>query len=80
MNLTEENDVLDFEKMSKEEFMEKQRFNDQQKALFYLGDMLSKIAYMQHKSGYPKPVLNKLCYQGISLNDIKRLFKISLTN
>ncbi|MEW5819873.1 MAG: type I-B CRISPR-associated protein Cas8b/Csh1 [Cyanobacteriota bacterium] len=59
----------------KEKFLLNQGFNEQQKALYYLGDMINQVGYCQFKAGHDhKPILNKITYQGMTVKDIKRLY------
>lgn len=72
-------DVLTVEKDKtidkKEQFLLNQGFNEQQKALFYLGDMINQVGNCQYFAGHDhKPILNKITYQGMSLKEIKRLY------
>ena len=55
-------------------FFIKMDYNDTQKALFYLGRVLSQVAYAQAESKHAsKPVLNKINYNGMDNNAIIRL-------
>ncbi len=59
----------------KEKFLNGQGFNEQQQALFFLGNLVNQVGYAQFKAGHKhKPILAKINYQGMSKNDIKRLF------
>lgn len=59
-----------------EVFFTKMDYNDSQKALFYLGRVLSTVARKQYEKGYTsKPVLNKLNYNGMNKDDILKLKK-----
>lgn len=62
-----------------ERFFTRMEYDDDKKAMFYLGRILSSIASAQaqkeHKS---KPILNKLNFNGINLKDIERL-RLDLT-
>lgn len=55
-------------------FFEKMGYNEDQKALFYLGRVLNSVAYAQvlakHKN---KPILNKLNYNGMDLASLAKL-------
>ncbi|MCK4664839.1 MAG: hypothetical protein KAT68_18350 [Bacteroidales bacterium] len=58
-----------------EKFLSENKFNEQQKALFYLGILINKVAKAQViKKHYNKPILNKISYQGMNFNDLKRLY------
>ena len=49
-------------------------YSEAEKALFYLGRILSSIAYAQYKKGHEsKPVLNKLNFNGMDTDAIVRL-------
>lgn len=57
-----------------ENFFIKMGYNETQKALFYLGRVLSQVAYAQYKKKHEsKPVLNKINYNGMDKDDIIRL-------
>lgn len=56
-----------------QDFFEKMKFNDHQKAMFYLGRILSSVAYMQ--LGKNKTVIEKVNYHGMDRDDIVRLRK-----
>jgi CRISPR-associated protein Csh1 len=56
------------------EFFKKMSYTENQKALFYLGRVLSQIAYAQYNKQHKnKPVLNKINYNGMEKDDIIRL-------
>ena len=62
-----------------ETFFEKMRYGEQEKALFFLGRVLSTVAYAQYKKGYEsKPVLNKLNFNGMDVQAITR-FSLDLS-
>lgn len=54
-----------------EEFFQKMNFQEHQKALFYLGRMLSSVAYIQKDK--KKTVLDKLNFNGMDKKEIVRL-------
>jgi len=55
-------------------FFEKMGYVENEKAMFYLGRVLSSIAYAQYKKGHEsKPVLNKINYNGMDAQAIMRL-------
>jgi len=54
-----------------EDFFRSMNFENHQKALFYLGRMLSSVAYIQKDK--KKTVLDKLNFNGMDKNDIQRL-------
>ena len=57
-----------------EKFFVDMQYNDMQKGLFFLGRVLSQVAYAQAKSNHPtKPVLNKINYNGMDRDAIVRL-------
>ncbi len=57
-----------------ENFFAKMQYTEDQKALFYLGRVLSQVAYAQSKNNHPnKPVLNKINYNGMDKDAIMRL-------
>lgn len=57
-----------------QEFFEKMEYAEAEKALFYLGRILSSVAYAQYKKGHEsKPVLNKVNYNGMDADAIVRL-------
>ncbi len=58
-----------------ETFLLENKFNDQQKALFYLGMLIKQVAYSQYRKEHKKkPILKKISYQGMSVADLKRLY------
>lgn len=57
-----------------EEFLERQGFSREAKALFYLGTLIRRVAIAQYKKEHKsKPVLKKISFQGMSVRDIIRL-------
>lgn len=52
-------------------FLEKMNYNTDQKAMFYLGRMLSRVAYIQKDKN--KTVLEKVNFSGMKPSDILRL-------
>ncbi len=61
-------------RQSIEKFFADMQYNDMQKGLFFLGRVLSQVAYAQAKSNHPtKPVLNKINYNGMDRDAIMRL-------
>jgi CRISPR-associated protein Csh1 len=49
-------------------------YGEPEKAVFYLGRVLSSVAYAQYKKGHEsKPVLNKINYNGMDSKAIVRL-------
>ena len=58
-----------------ERFLSENKFSTQQMALFYLGLLVNQVAFSQRGQGHlKKPILKKISYQGMSLNDLKRLY------
>jgi len=58
-----------------EEFLEKQGFDDNAKALFYLGVLIYRVAYKQVKKGHKtKPILSKIQFQGMNKSEITNLY------
>ncbi len=58
-----------------ETFLSENRFNEQQRALFYMGILISQVGYSQSLKGHSqKPILKKITYQGMSTDDLKRLY------
>lgn len=56
-----------------EDFFDKMKYSEQEKAMFYLGRVLSEIAYAQYKKGHEsKPVLNKINFNGMDADSILR--------
>ena len=59
----------------KQKFLNQQGFNEQKQALFYLGCLINQVGYAQSKKeNKQKRILNKINYQGMTKNDIKRLY------
>lgn len=84
LNLLKTDDIMEDKKSYKEQsgkineaidaFFEKMRYTDSQKALFYLGRILNTIAYAQYQKGHTsKPIMNKINYNGMDRDDIRRL-------
>lgn len=62
-----------------ERFFARMEYDDNQKAMFYLGRALSSVAYAQtQKEHSSKPILNKLNFNGIGVKEIERL-RLDLT-
>jgi len=60
--------------VTEEDFFIRQRYNEQQIAMFYLGRVINIIAYAQYKSNHKnRPILNKLNYKGITRDEIVKL-------
>lgn len=58
-----------------ESFFNQMAYNINQKAMFYLGRALDNIAFAQLAKNHPKPILNKINYNGMDKDDIIRLRK-----
>ncbi|HHY66869.1 MAG TPA: CRISPR-associated protein [Alicyclobacillus sp.] len=59
-----------------EEFLEKQAFTAEARALFYLGAIINRVAWKQYEKNHKsKPVLNKINFQGMPRRDILRLYE-----
>ncbi len=57
-----------------DDFFEKMGYGEAEKAMFYLGRVLSSIAYAQYKKGHEsKPVLNKINFNGMDAQAVVRL-------
>lgn len=57
-----------------ESFFIKMDYSENEKSMFYLGRVLSSIAYEQYKKGHEsKPVLNKINFTGMDTDSIIRL-------
>lgn len=57
-------------------FFRKMDYSENEKALFFLGRVLSTVAYAQYKKGHEsKPVLNKVNFNGM---DVQALVRLSL--
>ncbi len=55
-------------------FFEKMGYQEDQKALFYLGRVLANVAYAQVKAKHKtKPILNKINYNGMDLTALAKL-------
>ncbi|WPR77954.1 TM1802 family CRISPR-associated protein [Algoriphagus sp. NG3] len=55
-------------------FFEKMEYGTNEKTMFYLGRILSSIAYAQYKKGHEsKPVMNKINFNGMDVQSIIRL-------
>lgn len=74
MPLTTEDNKRDLIEAT-EHFLESSGFNPEQRGLFYLGALLNKIGSAQYRKDHKhKPILNKIQYQGMSRNEIIRLY------
>jgi len=59
-----------------ERFVEKQGFNSKAKALFYLGTLINRVAIAQYQKEHKtKPILKKINFQGMSEQEILRLYE-----
>jgi CRISPR-associated protein Csh1 len=57
-----------------DDFFEKMDYGEAEKAMFYLGRVLSSVAYAQYKKGHEsKPVLNKINFNGMDAQAVVRL-------
>lgn len=57
-----------------EDFFLKLDYTQEQKAVFYLGRVLSSVAYAQIQKGHKsKPILNKINYNGMDASALERL-------
>ncbi len=57
-----------------DDFFEKMDYGEAEKAMFYLGRILSSVAYAQYKKGHEsKPVLNKINFNGMDAQAVVRL-------
>lgn len=66
--------ALSATQQQEEAFFSRMEYQDPQKALFYLGRALSKVARVQVEKGYKsKPIMDKLNYAGMDLKAIVRL-------
>jgi CRISPR-associated protein Csh1 len=63
----------DFQKRI-DQFFKKMDYSKDEKAMFYLGRILSSVAYAQYKKGHEsKPILNKINFNGMDSSAIVRL-------
>ncbi len=68
-----ESPKTDFQKRV-DHFFEKMDYSEQEKAMFYLGRVLSSVAYAQYKKGHEsKPVLKKINFNGMDSQAVVRL-------
>lgn len=78
--IDKEEEIMEKEQKGKssgdiENFLTENNFNDRQRALFYLGILINRVGYSQSKKGYKtKPILKKINYQGMTIDDVKRLY------
>ncbi|HYX09954.1 MAG TPA: TM1802 family CRISPR-associated protein [Bacteroidales bacterium] len=68
--ITAEEMINDFDQKI-ENFFSRMDFNDQQKAMFFLGQMLNAVTYLQKDKN--KTVIDKVNYNGMDRDDIVRL-------
>jgi len=58
-----------------EKFLSENNYDEQRRALFYLGILINQVGYKQSLQGHKKkPILKKISYQGMSVDDLKRLY------
>lgn len=63
-----------FEEM--EEYLVRQKFSDEAKALFYLGAMINRVGIAQYNKGHrKKPILKKIQFLGMKNREIQRLYE-----
>lgn len=55
------------------DFFNKMNLNQAQRAMFYLGRMLSSVEYIQKKDSKKKTVIEKVNFNGIDIGNIQRL-------
>lgn len=76
-NITQEdsNEITPSENQQRiDRFFEKMDYGEDEKAIFYLGRVLSSVAQAQYKKGHEsKPVLNKINFNGMDVQAIVRL-------
>ncbi|AST00700.1 MULTISPECIES: TM1802 family CRISPR-associated protein [Geobacillus] len=72
----EEQDMQLYESVEAiEQFLDRQGFSSEAKALFYLGCMIHRVGVEQYKKGHKtKPVLKKIHFQGMSASEVYRLY------
>jgi len=81
INMETENNQIEKPEETKSEFQKridhffkKMDYSEPEKAIFYLGRVLSSIAYAQYKKGHEsKPVLNKINFNGMDSQTMVRL-------
>lgn len=62
--------------MKIEEFLDNQGFNNDARALFYLGILVNRVALAQMKKEHKtKPILKKIQFQGMNEKDVFRLYQ-----
>ncbi|OKO95268.1 TM1802 family CRISPR-associated protein [Geobacillus proteiniphilus] len=73
---TEEQDMQLYDSVEAvEQFLDRQGFSSEAKALFYLGCMIHRVGVEQYKKGHKtKPVLKKIHFQGMSASEVYRLY------
>jgi CRISPR-associated protein Csh1 len=58
-----------------ENFIEKQGFSNEAKALFFLGTLLNRVAVAQYQKEHKtKPILKKIQFQGMNIQEVLRLY------
>lgn len=68
------NTSTDNKSVKEEEYFNSLGYTQSQKAMFYLGRMLNKIAYKQYEKGHEKkPILQKINFNGMTFKDILKL-------
>lgn len=55
------------------DFFNKMNFNQEQRAMFYLGRMLNSVEYIQKKDSKKKTVIEKVNFNGLDIGNIQRL-------
>ncbi|MCG5026846.1 TM1802 family CRISPR-associated protein, partial [Anoxybacillus flavithermus] len=73
---TEERDMQSYDSVEAvEQFLDRQGFSSEARALFYLGGMIHRVGVEQYKKGHKtKPVLKKIHFQGMSASEVYRLY------
>lgn len=57
-----------------DDFFSKMEYTPEQRAVFYLGRVLSSVAYAQYQKGHKsKPILNKINFNGMDASALERL-------
>lgn len=62
--------------LSIEGFLDKQGFDNEERALFYLGILLNKVALAQYRKDHKtKPILKKIQFQGMNEKEVNILYQ-----
>lgn len=69
-------DIVNSSIIDIEKFLDKQGFDDEERALFYIGTLVNRIALVQYNKGHKtKPILKKIQFQGMNEKEVYMLYQ-----